>query len=267
MTSHFFMSTPTNLAVITGASSGLGEVFARKLALQGYQLLLVARREDRLRSLANSLGPAHEILAIDLANPDALERLAAKLESSPNLQLLVNNAGFGTKGVFWETDYRQQFQMHQLHVMATLRLSRAALAGMVNRNSGALINVASVAGFFRSRGNVSYCATKAWTNAFTEGLHLELKRSGSAVKVQSLYPGFTYTEFHDQMGVSRDSVPKMFWMPAEFVVNESLRGLSRGKLYVIPGWHYKFLVAIGTRLPIWFRLKLQSRSPHTKGRT
>src|SRR3974390_400439 len=99
------MSTPANLAVITGASSGLGEVFARKLALQGYRLLLVARREERLRSLAASLGPNHEILAMDLANPEALERLAATLENSPNLQLLVNNAGFGTKGVFWETNY------------------------------------------------------------------------------------------------------------------------------------------------------------------
>jgi short-subunit dehydrogenase len=89
----------------------------------------------------------------------------------------------------------------------------------------------------------------------------------SAVKVQSLCPGFTYTEFHDQMGVSRGPIPKSLWMPADFVVEKSLRGLERGKLYVVPGWRYKLLVAIGTRLPISLRLALQTRSPHTKGRT
>src|SRR5439155_5068639 len=127
-------------------------------------------------------------------------------------------------------------EMHQVHVLAPLRLTRAALPGMVKRNLGAVINVASVAAFFRSRGNVSYCATNGWMNDFSEALHLELKAVRSAVKVQALCPGFTYTEFHDTMGVSRGAVPGSMWMPAEFVVEESLRGLERGKLYVIPGW-------------------------------
>ena len=261
------MSSPDKLAVVTGASSGLGEVFARKLASRGFRLLLAARREDRLHDLAASLGSQHEIMAVDLAREEDLERLARRLDDSPDLQMLVNNAGFGTKGRFWETEYGRQVEMHKLHVLATLRLSRAALTGMVKRNSGALINVASIAGFFRSRGNVSYCATKGWMNNFSEALYLELKAVRSAVKVQSLCPGFTYTEFHDQMGVSRGPIPKSLWMPADFVVEESLRGLERGKLYVIPGWRYKLLVAIGARLPISMRLALQTRSPHTKGRT
>ena len=157
--------------------------------------------------------------------------------------------------------------MHKLHVLAPLHLTRAALPGMVKRNQGAVINVSSVAGFFRSQGNASYCATKGWLNDFTEALFLELKAVGSAVKVQALCPGFTHTEFHDTMGVSKGSVPRSLWMPADFVVKESLRGLERGKLFVIPGWRYKLLVALGTRLPTWLKLALQSRSPHTKGRT
>ena len=255
------------LAVVTGASSGLGEVFARKLAGKGYRLLLVARRQEKLRVLATSLGGGHEVMPADLTKAEDLERLAQKLETSGDLQLLVNNAGFGTKGLFWETDYGRQLDMHKLHVKATLRLTRAALPGMVKRNSGGIINVASIAAFFRSRGNASYCATKGWMNDFTEALYLELRAAGLGVKMQALCPGFTYTEFHDTMGVSRSSVARSMWMPADFVVDESLRGLEKGKLYVIPGWRYKLLVALGTRLPIGLRLALQSRSPHTRGRT
>jgi uncharacterized protein len=260
------MKQSDKLAVVTGASSGLGEVFARKLAARGYRLLLAARREDRLSALAASLGGDHEVMAVDLAKEEDIERLARRLESSPDLGLLVNNAGFGTKGVFWETDYGRQVEMHKLHVTAPLRLTRAALPGMVKRDLGAVINVASVAGFFRSPGNVSYCATKGWMNDFTEGLYLELKAAHSAVRVQALCPGFTYTEFHDTMGVSRNSIPRSLWMPAAFVVEESLRGLDRAKLYVIPGWRYKLLVALGTRLPVGMRLAMQGMSPHAKGR-
>ena len=260
------MNGSAKLAVITGASSGLGEVFARKLAARGYRLLLAARREERLQALASSLGVANEAMALDLAKEQDLARLAEKIENASDLALLVNNAGFGTKGFFWETDYERQVEMHQLHVMATLRLTRAALPGMVKRNFGAVINVASVAGFFRSPANVSYCSTKTWMNAFTEALHLELQAAGSAVKVQVLCPGFTYTEFHDTMGVSRNAIPSKMWMPADFVVEQSLRSLDKGKLFVIPGWRYKLLVGIGTRLPTSLRLAIESRSPHTKGR-
>jgi len=206
------------LAVVTGASSGLGEVFARKLAARAFRLLLVARREERLGALAASLGSNHETMSADLTKEEDLERLARRLDTSADLELLVNNAGFGTKGLFWETDYGRQMEMHKLHVMATLRLTRAALPGMVKRNLGAVINVSSVAAFFRSRGNASYCATKGWINDFTEALYLELKATRSAVKMQALCPGFTYTEFHDTMGVSRSGISRSMWMPADFVV-------------------------------------------------
>jgi len=259
------LTVSDKLAVVTGGSSGLGEVFARKLAGRGYRLLLVARREHRLAALRASLGPDHEVMSADLTKEEDVEALARRLETSQDLDLLVNNAGFGTKGQFWETDYGRQLEMHKLHVMATLRLTRAALPGMVKRNRGGVINVGSIASFFRSRGNVSYCATKGWMNDFTEALYLELKGVRSAVKMQALCPGFTYTEFHDTLGVSREGISKSLWMSADAVVEESLRGLDKDKLYVIPGWQYKLLIAIGTRLPVRLRLAMQIAS-HIRGR-
>ena len=177
--------------MITGASSGIGATFARKLA-RDYDLLLVARREDKLQELAAELRSVHqtriEITVADLANPADVAVLAERLAKEPSLGMLVNNAGFGTKGRFWEATLASQEDMHQVHVMATMRLTHAALGNMVPRNQGAVINVASVAGFVRGPGAVSYCATKSWINIFTEGLYVELKGMGSEVVVQALCP-------------------------------------------------------------------------------
>jgi short-subunit dehydrogenase len=258
------------LAVITGASSGMGAVFARKLAARGYNLLLAARRMERLEQLQLDLERAHHVrvepFCVDLADDVQLEDFAKRLEGEGPIELLVNNAGFGTKGLFHTTDYARQVEMHKLHVMAPLRLTRAVLPAMVERQAGAIINVASVAGFFRSSGSVSYCATKGWMIDFSEGLRVELDTLGSPVSVQALCPGFTYTEFHDVMGSDRDRIPKQLWMPAEFVVEESLKALGKRKLIVIPGWRYKLVVFFGRRIPVWLRLKLEARSPHVKTR-
>jgi short-subunit dehydrogenase len=258
------------IAAITGASAGLGSVFARKLAAQGYDLLLIARRLERLQQLAADLGRSHGIaaepLAADLARPGEIEAVAARLQAEPRLALLVNNAGFGTKGRFYESPIDQQTAMHRVHVDATMALSHAALRSMVPRNDGAIVNVASVAGFVRSPANVSYCATKAYINAFTEGLYLELKAGGSKVTVQSLCPGFTYTEFHDVMGADRGQVAKWLWMNADDVVDASLAALPKRKLFVIPGWKYRFFVAAVTKLPVALRLRMEGKSPHTKSR-
>ncbi len=241
------------LAVITGASSGIGATFARKLASRGYDLVLVARREDRLRGLAAELAAAHRIsaepMAANLIDNAGLERVADRLSQDPRLSLLVNNAGFGTLGYFFDMDVRSQIDMHQLHVMAAMRLTHAALANMVPRNKGGVINVASVAGFMISPGSVSYCATKTWMNRFTEGLSMELAVKHSAVKMQALCPGFTLSEFHDTVGMDRSTIPKSLWMTSDFVVEESLRGLDAGKLFVIPGWRYKLIVAATKLLP------------------
>lgn len=258
----------TKLAVITGASSGIGATFARRLAAD-YDLLLIARRKDRLDELADELHAARgtnvEVLPADLCVDKDLEKVAVRLAGDPRLVLLINNAGFGTKGRFWEAPLEGQTQMHQLHVMAVMRLTHAALGNMVPRDFGGVINVASVASFARSPGSVSYCATKAWMAAFTEALHLELKGMGSQVLVQALCPGFTYSEFHDVMAVSRPAMagPK-FWLRADEVVDASLEGLRRGKLFVIPGWRYRVLVSLLTKLPSALRVALESKGSRAR---
>ena len=246
------MQNTRRVALVTGASSGIGAAFARRLARQGFELILVARRRDQLEQLARELGGA-ETLAADLTLEQDLARVEARIASAQELDLLVNNAGFGTRGRFWETPLDAQERMHRLHVMATLRLTRAALAGMVPRRRGGVINVSSVAGFGQSPGNVSYCATKAWMTSFTEGLDLELRGAGSPVRVQALCPGFTITGFHDTIGMSRKGIPAWLWMRAEDVVDQSLRGFERGKMLVVPGAIYKLVVALEKLAPRWLR--------------
>jgi len=246
------MSNTRRIAMVTGASSGIGAEFARRLARDGFELILVARRSDLLQQLARELGGA-EILAADLTLHEDLARVEARIAAASELELLVNNAGFGTRGRFWETPLEGQDRMHRLHVMATLRLSRAALAAMVPRARGGVINVSSVAGFGQNPCSVSYCATKAWMNSFTEGLDLELRGIGSPVRVQALCPGYTVTGFHDAVGMSREGIPSWLWMRAEDVVDASLRGLRRGRLFVVPGAIYKLVVTLEKLAPRWLR--------------
>ena len=231
------------LALITGGSSGIGATFASQLAARGYDLVLVARRRDRLEELAGTLrrsnGITAEILPADLAMEGELNAVEQRIQAAGNLELLVNNAGFGTHGKFSSVDVQSQDQMHRLHVLATMRLTHAALGGMTRRGQGGIINVSSVAAFWSSPGSICYCATKCWMNSFTEGLALELKSAGSRVKVQALCPGYTLSEFHDVAGMDRKLVPASLWMRAEEVVAESLAGLDRGKTVVIPGRLYK----------------------------
>ena len=239
---------PLKTALITGASSGIGETFARKLAARGYELILVARREDRLQRIAGDLAGARA-LAADLATSEGIEKVESVISASESLELLVNNAGFGTKGRFWTANLAGQEQMLDVHIRATMRLTHVALRGMVVRGRGAVINVSSVAGFGQSAGNVSYCASKAWINNFCEGLDLELREAGSPVKVQALCPGFTVTEFHETLGVDRKLIPGWLWMTADAVVEASLRRLERGRVIVIPGWRYKAAAAVMRHAP------------------
>jgi short-subunit dehydrogenase len=248
------------LAVITGASSGIGEVFARRLAAD-HDLLLVARRRERLEALAAELAAAGSdvrVLAADLTESRDTDAVAERIAAEPNLALLVNNAGIGGRGLFWEGDLGSAERMHRLHVTATLRLCHAALRNMVPRNAGAIINVSSVAAFVRRVGSSNYGATKTWMAVFTEGLHLDLRSTGSGVSVQALCPGFTYSEFHDRMKVDRRTLaPASFWLTADEVVDESLRGLRAGRLFVIPSRRYRILTAVFTKLPIWARLAFE----------
>jgi hypothetical protein len=230
---------------ITGASSGIGATFARKLA-PGHDLLLIARRRERLEQLANEISAAADtqidIFPADLTVEAELKAVAKRIEQEPRLALLINNAGFGTKGRFWEAALKGQEQMHKLHVLATVDLTHAALRNIV-----------------RSPGSTSYSATKTWMTAFTEGLYLELQGIRSNVVVQALCPGFTYSEFHDRMGVSRYRLAgPSFWMTAEEVVEASLNGLRTRKLFVIPGWRYRLVAGIFSKLPSRIRLAAEA---------
>jgi len=254
---------PRPVALITGASAGLGATFAHQLAAEGYDLILVARRAAALEQLAAELGmkqgAGSESVTADLTRDEDVMRVCERLAAG-DIELLVNNAGFGSRGFFFEADPEQQAAMHRLHVLATERLTRAALPGMVARRRGGIINVASVAAFIAGPGNISYCATKAWMVAFTEGLYMELKSMGSPVTVQALCPGYTYTEFHDVLGVDRAQIMgKSWWMSADRVVAESLSGFGRGKLLVIPGMRYKAVVAISRFLPRWLVIEGAAR--------
>jgi uncharacterized protein len=246
------------LVAITGASSGIGAAFARKLAPE-HDLLLIARRKDRLEQLAADLTSAFpsrvEVMRADLTSEPDLSAAADRIRFEDRLALLVNNAGFGTLGRFWEAPLESQETMHKLHVMATVRLTHAALRNMVPRDFGALINVSSVSAFMRNAGSVSYSATKSWMTAFTEGLYLELKGLPSRVTVQALCPGFTYSEFHSALGIKRERLGGTgFWMTAEEVVDASLDGLRKRRLFVIPGWRYRLLTAFLTKMPTGLRL-------------
>jgi short-subunit dehydrogenase len=245
------------LAVVTGASSGIGEEFARQLAARGYDLLLVARREDRLKALGGEITAAHHIaveaMAADLVTDEGRAALVERIRNAPNFGLLVNNAGFGASGMFHKLELDVQDRMHRLHVLTTLALSHAALENLTARADGAglrgIINVSSVAGFEQAPTSVSYNATKAWMTSFTNGLAIELTVQRSPVKVQALCPGFTYSEFHDRVAMDRSSIPKQLWLDARFVVAESLRGFDRGQIIVVPGWNYKIIVAFLRAVP------------------
>jgi short-subunit dehydrogenase len=250
------------LVAITGASSGIGEAFARRLA-PGHDLFLIARRQERLQSLAdeflNKFGTHTEVRQADLTRESDLAAIAEELRAQPSLALLVNNAGFGTKGRFWETDLASQEQMHKLHVMATVELTHAVLGNMVREDFGGIVNVASVSAFVRTPGATSYGATKAWMTAFTEGLYVELKGVRSSVTVQALCPGFTYSEFHEAMGANRyRTAGPAWWLTAEEVVEASLEGLRRRRLFVVPGWRYKLLTGIVSKLPTGLRIAVES---------
>lgn len=257
-----------NTAVITGASSGLGEEFARQLAAQGVNLILTARRTDRLEQLKADLetrcGVQVQIIPCDLADQAQSAALAGRLAQMPSLDLLVNNAGFGTLGLFHETDFERQEAMLRVHVLATMRLTRAVLPGMIERRRGAVIHVSSVAAYWRSAQNAMYCSTKGWMNDFTEALQLELDLLQSPVVVQALCPGFTYSEFHDTLGVDRAAVPKHLWLKADFVIRESLRALDRGSVFVIPNWKYRFIARLSELLPARLRMAFERRSPHKR---
>lgn len=253
-------------ALITGASSGIGAAFARALAARGYDLALVARREERLAALAAELQERHaiaaEVLVADLAKQTDVEWVAQHIAGLETLDMLVNNAGFGTTGRFFKVDLTKHLDMIHVHVVASVRFCHAALPGMVAHDRGAIVNVASVTAFAPLIGNVTYSATKSFLVTFSQALQMEL--AGTGVKVQALCPGFTYSGFHDTPEYARfkrSSIPAFMWMSAEDVVAGSLKALERNRVVYIPGFQNRLLVALarGGGLTSWLLRRMVGR--------
>jgi len=234
------MTAESKTVLITGASSGIGATFARRLAASNTHLILVARRRERLDALAGELadqcGATAEALVADLSTPEGMACVEDQIASLPGLDVLVNNAGFGTRTHFAEIDLAMHVDMINVHVTASVRLTRVALPAMIERGRGDIINVSSMAGFLAMPYTVTYCATKAYLITFSQGLAKEL--TGTGVRVQALCPGFTYTEFHDQPqfeSFDRSFVSKRLWMSGDDVVAESLRALGKNESVCVPG--------------------------------
>ncbi|MCM0619339.1 SDR family NAD(P)-dependent oxidoreductase [Nocardioides bruguierae] len=244
-------------ALVTGPTAGIGRSFAVQLAARGHDLVLVARDEARLASLAEELdrrfGTDVEVLAADLTDRAQLARVEARLAATERpVDVLVNNAGFGLKGRFGDNDVEAETAMLEVLVVAVVRLSHAALGAMAARGHGAVLNVSSVAAFL-PRG--TYSAAKAYVNRFGSWASAEYRDRG--VTVTTLCPGFVRTEFHERMGVGRGSAPAWMWLDADDLVAEALDDLDAGRALSVPSRRYRALVRLARLVPDRALLRLQ----------
>jgi len=243
---------PPGTAIITGASAGIGAEYARQLAFYGYDLILSARRVDRLEALAEELtedyGISVDIHPADLTQRSDVEALEKRIRNEKRLVILINNAGFGVSGKYVSRGVENHQRMIDVHVSATVRLTHAALSGMIERKRGYVINVSSIAGFIPVGGGPGYAASKAYLNVFSTNLQSTIPEF---IHVQALCPGYTYTEFHttaDYNGNEREVLPRWVWMTAEEVVRYSLSKLDANKVIIVPGLKYRvvaFLLRTG----------------------
>ncbi|MFF7250814.1 SDR family NAD(P)-dependent oxidoreductase [Embleya sp. NPDC008237] len=236
-------------SLITGATSGLGAAFARRLAHEGHALVLVARDRERLAESARDLREEHgvsvEVLAADLSLDEGIAAVEARLaDRAAPVDVLVNNAGFGNRGSFLDASTADEVRMLKVHCEAVLRLTGAASAAMRERGRGWVINVASVAAFL-PRG--TYGASKAWVVSFTEGAAREL--NGSGVRLMALCPGFVRTEFHLRAGMGTSNIPNWMWLDADRVVAAAIRDLAVGRTVSVPDLRYKAVVGLAKLTP------------------
>jgi short-subunit dehydrogenase len=222
------------VALITGASVGIGEQFARQLSERGHDVVLVARDAARLEALAKEIegssGARAEVLVADLTDDAQLATVEARVRT---VDVLVNNAGFGTFGPFHTLDVDIESREITLNIGALVRLTHAAAGPMVERGRGGILNVSSLASFQPGPSNATYSATKAFVTSFTEAVHEELK--GTGVSVTALCPGFTHTEFQERANAPATSVPGFMWQEAPEVARAGLDGLEKNRAIVIPG--------------------------------
>ena len=226
-------------ALVTGPTSGIGEAFARLLASKGHDLVLVARDEDRLAALAESLSSAHgvtvEVLPADLSDREQLSVVEQRLlDRDLPIAVLVNNAGFGVKARFTRGEISDEQRMVDVLVIAVMRLSHAAAVSMGERGEGAIVNVSSVASWLTGS---TYSAAKAWVTVFSEGLAGEVAPLG--VSVTAVCPGYVHTEFHERADMNMGRVPSWMWLDADRVAAKAMRDVDRGKVLSVTGSQYK----------------------------
>ncbi len=241
-------SSDRTIALVTGATSGIGACFADRLAREGHNLVIVGRDSERLAAKASSLqahGVEVEIISADLATEDGLKAVEERvLDSSRPIEVLINNAGIGMKGSFAEVPGAEHDHMVDLNVRAVLRLCHAAVKVMTARGHGDIVNVASVAAYTPSfRPSATYSASKAFVITLTEGISAATRHTG--VRVSAVSPGFVRTEFHQRAGIKMSKLPKFMWLEPEFVVDTALREMRKGKVHSIPALPYKVVVALG----------------------
>lgn len=238
-------------AMVTGASRGIGAAIATRLAAEGVDLVLVARTVDDLRTLADGLerrnGITVEVLAADLLDPADLDRVARRIAMSPAIDLVVNNAGFGTAGRFDALDADVEESQVRLNVTALLRLSHAAAQTFRDRGAGGILNVSSLAAFAPAPHTATYAATKAFVTTFTESLHEELRPAG--VHVSALCPGFTRTAFHEAGDMAVDRIPASLMGDADAVAVAAVDGVRANKAVVVPGMANRAAAGLARVLP------------------
>ncbi len=228
-------------AVITGAAGGMGSSYADQLAVQGYDLVLIDRRVEPLETLRESLHDQHRVsvqaMAADLSRSDEVRRVCDRLAARTDIEILINNAGFGHERPFCEITLEEHLEMVSVHVLATNGLVRALLPQMITRNHGSIVNVGSVGAWLPAPKNVQYAATKNYLVAFSESLSEELRDTG--IHVQALCPAFVRTGYHSTATMvhnRRGQVPTWFWQQPEEVVACSLKHLRGGPVVLVPGW-------------------------------
>ncbi len=233
------MTQPSHTAFITGASSGIGAIYAERLAARGYNLILAARREDRLQALADQLQARYaiqaSILKADLSEEHGIAAVEQRLQQDPAIDLFINNAGTAKLAGFLASTPREHQAIHTLNTTALLRLSYAALAAFTPRRRGTLINIASILALHTLPGSAVYSASKAWVLSFTRGLQEEFADSG--VRIQAVLPAATATDLWPTSGVALDALPSGTVMTTEDLVDAALRGLEMGEQVTLPPVH------------------------------
>jgi short-subunit dehydrogenase len=244
---------PNEVAVITGATSGIGAAYANKLAQRGYDLVLTGRRKEKIEAVSAEIQQKYkvrvEVVLAELSEPEDIKKVVDFIKEK-EIGVLVNNAGFGASSLYQESDLAVMEQLAKVNVLAPMELIHAVLPGMVKRGSGTVINISSESVYMIIPKNAVYSGAKAFLKSFTEGLHLDLM--GTGVEVMAVCPGLTHTDFHEKIGIDKSRQTnrgQIRWMSPEEVVDISLRDLEKGKVVCIPGNHTKMLTRLLSMMP------------------